>query len=67
MLQGISVGLLAGGPILTYVIVNYGWRSGFLFCGLIGVAWIIARLLIGGEGPHAVAENEKARAVVGRP
>ena len=30
VLQGISVGLLAGGPILTYVIVNYGWRSGFL-------------------------------------
>ncbi|ASW10959.1 MFS transporter [Rhizobium sp. 11515TR] len=65
VLQGISVGLLAGGPILTYVIVNYGWRSGFLFCGLIGVAWIIAWLLIGGEGPHSVAENEKARAVVG--
>ncbi|MGY5776416.1 MFS transporter [Rhizobium sp. LEGMi135b] len=65
VLQGISVGLLAGGPILTYVIVNYGWRSGFLFCGLIGVAWIVVWLLIGGEGPHAVAENEKARAVTG--
>ena len=34
-LQGISVGLLAGGPILTYVIVHYGWRTGFLVCGLL--------------------------------
>ncbi|MDQ0455683.1 MFS transporter [Rhizobium paknamense] len=53
VLQGISVGLLAGGPILTYVIIQYGWRSGFLFCGLIGLVWILAWLLVGGEGPYA--------------
>ena len=65
VLQGISVGLLAGGPILTYIIVSHGWRSGFLFCGLIGIVWIAAWLLIGGEGPHAGTENEKVRATVG--
>ncbi|MBX5155327.1 MFS transporter [Rhizobium lentis] len=65
VLQGISVGLLAGGPILTYIIVSHGWRSGFLFCGLIGIVWIFAWLLIGGEGPHAATENEKVRANVG--
>jgi predicted MFS family arabinose efflux permease len=53
VLQGISVGLLAGGPFLTYVIVNYGWRSGFLVCGLLGLAWIVAWAFIGGEGPYA--------------
>ncbi|TAU73784.1 MFS transporter [Rhizobium leguminosarum] len=67
VLQGISVGLLAGGPILTYIIVSHGWRSGFLFCGLIGIVWIVAWLLIGGEGPHATTENEKVRATVGDP
>ena len=36
VLQGISVGLLVGGPFLTYIIVNYGWRTGFLVCGLLG-------------------------------
>jgi MFS family permease len=55
VLQGISVGLLAGGPLLTYVILNHGWRTGFLVCGLLGVAWMIAWSVIGGEGPYAAA------------
>ncbi len=53
VLQGISVGLLLGAPFLTYVIVNHGWRTGFLVCGLLGVAWIALWALIGGEGPYA--------------
>jgi predicted MFS family arabinose efflux permease len=55
VLQGISVGLLVGGPFLTYIIVNYGWRTGFLVCGLLGLAWMLAWSLIGGEGPYAAA------------
>ena len=55
VLQGISVGLLAGGPILTYVIVSYGWRTGFLFCGLLGLAWMLGWFIIGGEGPYSAA------------
>nr|WP_271673381.1 MFS transporter [Bradyrhizobium sp. CCBAU 51627] len=55
VLQGISVGLLAGGPLLTYVIINHGWRTGFLACGLLGIAWMIAWSVIGGEGPYAAA------------
>jgi predicted MFS family arabinose efflux permease len=55
VLQGISVGLLVGGPFLTYIIVNHGWRTGFLVCGLLGLAWILAWFLIGGEGPYAAA------------
>ena len=55
VLQGISVGLLAGGPLLTYVIINHGWRTGFLVCGLLGIAWMVAWSLIGGEGPYAAA------------
>jgi MFS family permease len=53
VLQGISVGLLVGGPFLTYIIVNYGWRTGFLVCGLLGLVWILGWALIGGEGPYA--------------
>ncbi|HET7885910.1 MAG TPA: MFS transporter [Bradyrhizobium sp.] len=59
VLQGISVGLLAGGPFLTYIIVNYGWRTGFLVCGLLGVAWMLAWALIGGEGPYAAAAPDR--------
>ena len=57
VLQGISVGLLAGGPLLTAVIVNYGWRTGFLVCGLLGLAWILAWAIIGGEGPYAAVDT----------
>lgn len=53
VLQGISVGLLLGAPFLTYIIINHGWRTGFLVCGLLGVAWIVLWALIGGEGPYA--------------
>lgn len=60
VLQGISVGLLAGGPLLTYIIVQYGWRSGFLFCGVIGICWMIAWLFIGGEGPYSASDEKKA-------
>lgn len=62
VLQGISVGLLAGGPILTYVIVNYGWRTGFLFCGLLGLAWMAGWFFIGGEGPYSAAHAPEATA-----
>ncbi|MDA9523174.1 major facilitator transporter [Bradyrhizobium sp. CCBAU 11434] len=55
VLQGISVGLLAGGPLLTYVILSHGWRTGFLVCGLLGIAWMVAWSVIGGEGPYAAA------------
>ncbi|QAU50187.1 MFS transporter [Bradyrhizobium guangzhouense] len=55
VLQGISIGLLAGGPLLTYVILGHGWRTGFLVCGLLGIAWMIAWSVIGGEGPYAAA------------
>jgi len=55
VLQGISVGLLAGGPLLTYVILNHGWRTGFLVCGVLGIAWMVAWSVIGGEGPYTAA------------
>ncbi|WP_315763491.1 MFS transporter [Bradyrhizobium sp. SZCCHNS2005] len=62
VLQGISVGLLAGGPILTTIIVRYGWRTGFLFCGLLGLAWVLGWLIIGGEGPYSAAHAPDAAA-----
>ncbi|WHA43921.1 MFS transporter [Agrobacterium larrymoorei] len=60
VVQGISVGLLAGGPILTYFILNHGWRVGFLFCGVIGLIWIACWLLVGGEGPYAKDDGKAA-------
>jgi MFS family permease len=59
ILQGISVGLLVGSPLLAYVIGAHGWRTGFLFCGVIGLVWLAAWLVIGREGPFAAANAHK--------
>jgi MFS family permease len=60
ILQGISAGFLLGSPFLTFVIVHFGWRSGFLACGLLGVLWAAAWLVIGGEGPYAATPKPAA-------
>lgn len=53
VLQGISAGFLIGGPFLSYVIINYGWRSGFLTCAALGLIWLIVWAVVGREGPYA--------------
>jgi len=51
IIQGTSVGFLVGAPILTHVIVSYGWRYAFLLCSVLGVIWIVAWLIFGADGP----------------
>ena len=53
ILQGISAGFLVGGPFLTAIIIHYGWRSAFLVCGLLGIAWAVAWAALGQDGPYA--------------
>ncbi len=53
ILQGISAGFLIGGPLLTTLVVRYGWRTSFLFCGIMSLLWIIGYALIGRQGPIA--------------
>ena len=62
ILQGISVGFLVGSPFLTTIIVGYGWRYGFLACGLLGLVWLAGWLVIGGEGPYAASNLPAAQA-----
>ena len=57
ILQGISFGLLIGSPVLTYVIMRYGWHTAFLTCGLLGAAWIVLWLIVGDEGPYALTNQ----------
>lgn len=39
------------------MIVTYGWRTGFLFCGLLGLAWMVGWLVVGAEGPFAATNT----------
>ena len=67
IIQGTSVGFLLGAPILTHVIISYGWRYAFLLCSVLGVIWIVAWLIFGANGPisvHAPGAAGAARARV---
>ena len=54
IIQGTSVGFLVGAPVLTYVILQHGWRSAFLLCSALGVIWIAAWAIFGRNGPISV-------------
>lgn len=56
--QGVAFGFLVGGWLLTAIIVAYGWRAAFVFCGVLGLVWGGLWLLVGHDGPiGATAEN----------
>ncbi|WP_267254053.1 MFS transporter [Diaphorobacter caeni] len=54
--QGVTVGLLISGPILTYIMLNHSWHAAFATLGIASVVWMILWFVFGGEGPY-VAKN----------
>lgn len=51
LLAGIGMGFLIGSPIISHIIADYGWRAGFLFCGAVGVVWMVLWAVFGADGP----------------
>ena len=43
---GNTVGAAIAAPILIFFIFNYGWRSGFIFLGVVGLIWTIIWILL---------------------
>ncbi|QIP14109.1 MFS transporter [Spirosoma aureum] len=43
---GSAIGAVVAPPLTIWLSEHYGWRGGFLIPGLIGIAWVIAWLLI---------------------
>ncbi|GAB4038055.1 MFS transporter [Spirosoma jeollabukense] len=43
---GSAIGAVVAPPLTIWLSKSYGWRGGFLIPGLIGIAWVIAWLLI---------------------
>lgn len=48
--QGVNVGLMASGPILTFIMVRYSWHAAFLCLAIVGLAWAFIWAVIGGDG-----------------
>jgi MFS family permease len=53
---GGAFGVILGGPLLAAVITLAGWRWAFGLLGTLGLAWTLAWLRFGGEGPFATSE-----------
>jgi ACS family hexuronate transporter-like MFS transporter len=43
---GSSLGSAIAPPVVTYMTLNYGWRSGFYFTGSLGLFWLAAWLVL---------------------
>ena len=67
VLQGTAVGFFVGSPLLTHIILEYGWRAAFVFCGGLGAAWVLAWILVGKDGPISVRDAGAAGASGDRP
>jgi MFS family permease len=52
-IAGLSIGGLAGAPLLSAVIAAWGWRAAFLCCGAAGAIWIALWIVLGSDGPYA--------------
>lgn len=59
--QGVTVGLLVSGPLLTYVVVKWSWHAAFLTLGILSLIWMVVWMFVGAEGTVA-SDGAKARA-----
>src|ERR1700758_2150413 len=49
--QGSAFGVILAVPALNWLIVNYSWHYAFGALGIVGLMWVVAWLILGGEGP----------------
>jgi ACS family hexuronate transporter-like MFS transporter len=48
---GLSVGAIAAPPLAVWFALHYGWRSAFVFTGVLGLAWIPLWLWVSRKAP----------------
>lgn len=61
--QGAGVGIMVALPALNWVIVHYSWHWAFGVLGVVGLAWTVAWLALGREGPLAASGGANEAAV----
>lgn len=48
--QGVTVGLLISGPVLTYILIRHSWHAAFLTLAIASLVWMVLWFILGGEG-----------------
>lgn len=51
--QGVTLGLLISGPLLTFVVVKWSWHAAFLLLGIGSIIWMALWAYFGAEGQGA--------------
>ena len=64
---GSGLGVIVGAPLLNALIEAAGWRSPFLVLGVTGLIWVVAWLLIGGDGPYSATSPAPDAATAAEP
>src|SRR5271169_6975830 len=60
--QGAGVGIMVALPALNWVIVHYSWHWAFGVLGVVGLAWTMAWLALGREGPLVASADANGAA-----
>ncbi|MFH8616389.1 MFS transporter [Streptomyces sp. NPDC017979] len=60
VVAGAGVGPLLAAPALTWVMQRYDWHAAFTVLLAVGIAWVIAWLFAGGEGPVGTGPAQRA-------
>ncbi|PXY21569.1 hypothetical protein BA062_32190 [Prauserella flavalba] len=55
--SGSSIAKFVMAPVMTFVIVGFGWRAAFLTLAVLGAVWCVLWLAIGREGPYRAAKT----------
>jgi MFS family permease len=58
---GSTLGPVLAAPLLTWVIIAFGWRWAFGVLGVIGLVWTAVWLVVGSDGPYAQRRAAAAR------
>ncbi len=57
---GAALGTAVAAPVLTWFIVNLGWRSAFVALAIISAAWCLVWYAVGKDGPYSAAAHRAA-------
>ncbi|MGH7997372.1 MAG: MFS transporter [Opitutaceae bacterium] len=59
--SGASIGSVVSAPLIAWMVFQWGWRSGFLAMGLLGIAWTVAWWFMYSPPKRALAEAPPPR------
>ena len=48
--QGVTVGLLISGPVLTFILLRHNWHAAFMTLAVASLVWMVLWFILGAEG-----------------